>query len=102
MINRFTGPNRWLSNFYPSQIEVDGITYPTVEHAFQAAKTFDMDVRRMISQVSAPSAAKTIGRTVVLREDWEQNKIDVMRDLLRLKFSQQFSRCFWSAPMTPI
>ena len=39
MINSFVGPCRFLSNFYPSEITYEGITYPTVEHAFQASKT---------------------------------------------------------------
>jgi predicted NAD-dependent protein-ADP-ribosyltransferase YbiA (DUF1768 family) len=30
---------RWLSNFYPCTIEYEGITYPSSEHAYQAAKT---------------------------------------------------------------
>lgn len=42
MINSFKGPNRFLSNFYPSIIEYNNIIYPTVEHFFQAGKTTDI------------------------------------------------------------
>jgi len=38
MIDDFRGPYRWLSNFEPSPVEFDGVIYPTVEHAYQAAK----------------------------------------------------------------
>lgn len=40
-IDRFSGPHRFLSNFYPSPIIYDGVAYPTVEHAYQAQKTLD-------------------------------------------------------------
>lgn len=90
MINKFTGPNRWLSNFYPCQVSYEGLVYPTVEHAFQAAKTLDQSVRISIATLGDPASAKHIGRKLPLREDWEEIKIDVMRTLLRRKFSQQF------------
>ena len=37
-ITEFRGAYRFLSNFYPCNIEWLGHTYPSVEHAFQAAK----------------------------------------------------------------
>ena len=37
-IKEFRGAYRFLSNFYPCNIEWLGHTYPSVEHAFQAAK----------------------------------------------------------------
>jgi ribA/ribD-fused uncharacterized protein len=77
----------FLSNFYSVEIEYEGVVFPTVEHAFQAAKTLDLDERRKISAVSAPGSAKRMGRRVKLRSDWEQIKVGLMRDLLRIKFS---------------
>lgn len=41
MINHFSGKYRVLSNFYPSKIVYEGRVYPTVENAYQAAKTMD-------------------------------------------------------------
>ncbi len=38
-INSFTGEHGFLSNFHPSLMEWEGISYPTAEHAFQAAKS---------------------------------------------------------------
>ena len=46
----FTAEHRYLSNFYPSVIRAEGISYPTVEHAFQAAKTTDTGLRRKIAE----------------------------------------------------
>ena len=47
-IDKFDGDMFFLSNFYESEIIYEGIKYPTNEHAFQAAKTFDKNVRQAI------------------------------------------------------
>lgn len=85
-IDRFEGEYEFLSNFYPSEIIHDGITYPTVEHAYQAAKTLDFGTRWRISQLTTPAQAKKAGRTVKIRPDWEKVKIHIMRELLLQKF----------------
>ncbi len=38
VIDRFQGEYSFLSNFHPAPITFERIEYPTVEHAFQAAK----------------------------------------------------------------
>lgn len=86
-IDSFSGPYAFLSNFSPSSISVDGIEYPTVEHAYQAAKTLDENERRRIAKLPNAAAAKKAGRQVVLRREWEQVKVAVMRDLLQRKFA---------------
>ena len=79
--------NTFLSNFYPSPIVLDRITYPTVEHAFQAAKTDDRLERERIAGLPTPGAAKRAGRKVSLRPDWEQVKVGIMVELVRRKFA---------------
>jgi ribA/ribD-fused uncharacterized protein len=86
-IEKFSGQYRFLSNFYFSEIEYDGIIYPTVEHAFQSQKTLDIDLRKKISRIWNTGQAKKFGRKVKLRKDWEDIKLKVMEDLVRLKFS---------------
>lgn len=86
-INQFTGQRAFLSNFYPSRIELDGEQYPTVEHAFQAAKTLDKAERKLIRQAATPAQARRLGRKVHLRSDWEPVKGRVMRSLLQQKFA---------------
>jgi len=76
----------FLSNFYQSQFVWKGYTWPTVEHAYQAAKTLGVEMRRLIRQSSTPSQAKRLGRQVILRSDWEDIKIDIMYELVKLKF----------------
>ncbi len=88
LINSFKGEYFFLSNFFYSPFEFDGEIYSTVEHAFQAAKTFDTEQRQGIRLAASPAQAKQMGRAVQLRPDWEQVKFDIMLALLRLKFSQ--------------
>lgn len=38
VIDRFTGPYAFLSNFHPCRVTFYGMTFPSVEAAFQAAK----------------------------------------------------------------
>jgi N-glycosidase YbiA len=86
-IDRFTGDHDFLSNFHPSPVEVDGILYPTVEHAFQAAKTLTLEEKQAVAAATTPDSAKRKGRKVRLRPDWEQVKVGIMEDLVRLKFT---------------
>jgi ribA/ribD-fused uncharacterized protein len=85
-ITKFRGQYGWLSNFYSASVCFAGINYPTVEHAFRAAKTLDLSWRRLILNHSSPADAKQMGRCAVLRSDWEEIKLTVMEDLLRQKF----------------
>lgn len=87
MIGRFTGPHRFLSNFHPCEVLFDGEAYPTVEHAYQAAKCARRRERAPIRRLRSPLAAKRAGRRVALRAGWEAVKVEVMADLLRQKFA---------------
>lgn len=86
IIPAFQGPYRWLSNFWHVPIEMDNMIYPSVEHAYQAAKTFDVSARMSIQALLKPGDAKRAGRKVDIRPDWERVKLDVMLSLLRNKF----------------
>ena len=88
IIKQFIGPYRFLSNFYKCVIDYEGLIYPSVEHAYQAVKTLDLITERIrIRDAETPGQAKRRGRTVKLRQEWDDIKVDVMRTLLRLKFS---------------
>jgi ribA/ribD-fused uncharacterized protein len=88
MIGRFKGEYRFLSNFWPRPLTLDGITYPTVEHAYQAAKTLDPQERTRIASLATPKMAKQAGGRVTLRPDWgEHVKLGIMEDLVRRKFA---------------
>ena len=85
-IESFKGEYHFLSNFHPVTIRYEGIEYPSVEHAFQAAKTFDVEQRASIAALPTAAKAKRAGRRVDLRSDWNEIRVDVMRQLLKLKF----------------
>lgn len=85
-IESFVGDYRFLSNFFPAPVVLDGMTYPTVEHAYQAAKTLNRKERYRILADFPPSSAKRTGRHLTLRLDWDEVKLGVMLDLLRQKF----------------
>ena len=87
MINRFEKEYFFLSNFYEHPIEENGIIYPTNEHYFQAMKTLNIAERKKIAAAPTPGEAKRMGRSVSLRPDWEEIKLDVMKRGLRLKFA---------------
>lgn len=86
MINIFDGDYAFLSNFYESPFEYQGIVFPTMEHWFQAWKTKDPEEFAAIVAAGTPGKAKRLGRHCTLRTDWEQVKTDVMMNGLHLKF----------------
>jgi ribA/ribD-fused uncharacterized protein len=87
-IAAFQGEHRFLSNFWPAEVEFEGITYPTAEHAYQSGKTLDRVERRRIASLPTPEAAKRAGRALVVRPDWESAKFDVMERCVRDKFTR--------------
>ncbi|MDD4110047.1 MAG: NADAR family protein [Clostridia bacterium] len=82
----FFNENRFLSNFHLSPLKFGGVIYPSVEHAYQAAKSRDKNERERIRLAETPAKARKLGQLVELREDWEDVKIPVMEALLRMKF----------------
>lgn len=84
-ILEFQGEYRWLSNFWPAKVVLDGVEYPTVENAYQAAKTPPTNRAGFVN--CKPGEAKRLGRFVKIRDDWEDVKVDVMRGLIEQKFA---------------
>ena len=79
----------FLSNFYPSTIVLEELTFPTVEHAFQAYKCKDPKDRVAFTKNISPAEAKRMGRKVSLRKDWEDIKDDIMFSCLLIKFKDE-------------
>lgn len=91
-VMRFDGKYFFLSNFYPAEVEFEGITYCTSENAFQASKSLDKKVRESFANYT-PGKAKREGRAInPLRGDWEKVKVDIMRSILKIKFSDPILR----------
>jgi ribA/ribD-fused uncharacterized protein len=104
----FDGPTRFLSNFADSEIEMYGILFPTVEHAFAAAKLNPnggvytraevLAEMQVIADASHPREAKRLGRRrswkgkPFMRPDWDAVKNDLILTLIRRKFSDPVLR----------
>ena len=86
MIDSFDGVHRYLSNFFLTQVTFEDEEYDSVEAAFQAAKTLSVSQRRIIAGAATPGRAKRLGRSIALREDWEDIKHGVMGQLILQKF----------------
>lgn len=86
MIASFSGEYRFLSNFWMASVDYEGITYPSSEHAYQAAKTLNKDIRGAFAEITSPGEIKRLGQTIQIRPDWEDVKINVMRDIVTAKF----------------
>ena len=86
-IDSFRDENFFLSNFFLCNITIDGITYNSAEAAFQAQKVLDDEEKKKFISIT-PIQAKRLGKKVKLREDWEEVKVDIMRGIVRCKFTQ--------------
>ena len=88
-ISKFIGEWAFLSNFHEHPFIWKGEVWKTAEHAFQAAKCVSRIEADAVREAPTPGLAKRLGRRVVLRSDWEESKIKVMRDILAAKFSKE-------------
>lgn len=90
MILKFNKEHKWLSNFMPCTIVLDGRTYPSVEHAYMSAKSDDIQWKQTCTDENIkPSKIKKMSKDIVLVDNWESIKVEVMRECLNQKFSQE-------------
>lgn len=89
MINQFKNEYEMFSNFYPVTVYFEGRAYPSVEHAFVAAKSYDPFFRAKLSRLSRHKAwkAKEMGQEVKLRSNWNIIRVPIMRDLQIQKYN---------------
>jgi len=84
-IESFDGDYRFLSNFYGVPVTFNGLTYGNAEAAYQAQK----QPERAAEFVGInPAHAKSLGRKLTMRPDWDAVKWQVMLDLTRAKYAQ--------------
>lgn len=88
----------FLSNFYGLgeghvrlAITFEDLTFPTVEHAYVAAKLNDLALRKEVRNLPKPGLAKRFLKDRGLQEPpgWHDRKLGIMEDLVRRKFSNQ-------------
>lgn len=88
-ITSFSGHYRFLSNFYCKDLTYQGIKYPSSENAYQASKAEDTASRAEFRGIS-PGQAKRLGQRLTLRPNWEDLKVAIMLEILKIKFSDSF------------
>ncbi len=82
-----------FSNMFEAAMQIDGITFPTVEHYFQwsKAKTFgDGEAQAKILKTASPKSVKSYGKKVkgFVEETWNETKDQVMRTAVKAKLMQ--------------
>jgi ribA/ribD-fused uncharacterized protein len=90
IIAEFKNEHRFLSNFWPCEVEYMGHKFPSVEHAYVFAKTLVPEEQQLILTEGLSLTAgqiKAVGKVLSLREDWETARIGIMRELVTKKFS---------------
>lgn len=87
IITEFQGEYRWLSNFWPAIVVLDGVQYPSVEHAYMAAKSTDPAWRAFCAATQSAGKVKRASKNIQLVPAWDTTKVSVMAGLLRQKFS---------------
>lgn len=89
-IRGFFGQFRFLSNFYilENGIWFEGLTFPSTEHAYQAAK-WAPNQREQFLGVTA-SQSKRLGKLAPKLDirKWNKNKVELMRSLVYQKFEK--------------
>lgn len=88
-IREFRGEHRYLSNFYevPGGIEALGMSAPTTEHIYQAAKTTVPQEIDTILAAASPGQAKRLGQTCTLSDDWNERRLETMIAIQRAKYA---------------
>lgn len=86
----FLGRNPYaaLSNFFKGKpIVIDGVSYPTGEHAFHAGKATNDADRMRIAKARTADQAKQIGRSIKMRPDWDRFRKRWMKRVIAAKFT---------------
>lgn len=77
-----------FSNFSPHTVELDGETYATSEHYYQAMKAKNRKDHDYIASAPTPHEARKRGQACELRDGWDEMKDNVMRVVVQTKFTQ--------------
>lgn len=80
----------YLSNFARYPIFLDRFIWPTTEHYFQAMKFEDYDIQDKLRAIPKAIDVAQEGRSrkYILRNDWEDVKLSIMKRALYAKFTQ--------------
>ena len=80
-----------FSNLYRREIEFEGETFATSEHAYQAGKARKPAVRKWLMEAPSPALLAMAAHGLYywdVAPGWSTSKFDRMRAVLRAKFTQ--------------
>ncbi|KAE8742019.1 hypothetical protein FOCC_FOCC012435, partial [Frankliniella occidentalis] len=77
----------FLSHLYPCQVQLNGITYASLEHALQASKASNPHNARFIAEEPDPAQVRHRLAFTLLRNDWNFVKFEILMACLRSKFA---------------
>jgi ribA/ribD-fused uncharacterized protein len=89
MIESFSGPFANFSNFAPCEVELWKRVYPSVEHAYQSAKNNGEEWKKFCQSDVTAGKVKQATKHVVLIKEWEDIKVQLMRNLVWQKFNKE-------------
>lgn len=79
----------YLSNLSLTGVKYKNRFYESVEHAYQVAKCAKLSDRRRIRKAETAKQARSIGKRVQKRKNWDRDRVAVMKSILMAKFSQR-------------
>lgn len=88
-IERFKDEHKWLSNFAACAIELGGVEYPSVEHAYMSAKSDKKEWKIFCATEPKAGKVKRASKGIVLVDNWFNIRVQVMTMCLIQKFSQE-------------
>jgi len=92
-VRGFFGEYRFLSNFWPAQVILDGVGYSSTELAYQAAKwqPTKRDFFLKCTELESIDYNRKNVPDKYSENEWNLVKTDIMRDLLRQKFDPKIN-----------
>lgn len=94
VVPEFRGEYYWLSNYFTARFKWRNICFTSAEQAFAYAKTFyALELTEaehfadLIFRAETPGDAKKLGRRVPINiEEWDKQKVWMMREIVHAKF----------------
>lgn len=87
IIESFHDTHYYLSNFYEHPMKVNGQSFKSNEHFFQASKARTPEDFEYVRASPTPGISKKRGREIKMRGDWDNMKNTIMMQGLRIKFA---------------
>ncbi len=92
-IKGFFGEYRFLSNFWPAKVILDGEEYSSTENAYQSSK-YKKEIRDFFQHCSPKEAIIFVRENmgdIYTKEEWDNTKLGIMKKLLIQKFDKNLN-----------